>query len=183
MGTGTCGYRVSDRKYSSVNLTPYAMAPHRGSGSDTGERSASLARPLADAGAVARPVLRTGPAVRAPAFEPVLRAAPASGREGSADYSFAHQRSRDADEHASRLSEWNQTYEQLTPGPFEGFLVEALENLFGRFFKLRLNLLADLFVGERGHAVLKRLEFFDEFGRDEVGTGREDLAQFHEGGP
>lgn len=42
------------------------------------------------------------------------------------DYSFARVRSRDADEHAARLSGWDQTYEQLTPGPFEGFLCEAL---------------------------------------------------------
>ncbi|HEY0878261.1 MAG TPA: helix-turn-helix domain-containing protein [Zeimonas sp.] len=42
------------------------------------------------------------------------------------DYSFARARSRDADEHAARLSGWDQTYEQLTPGPFEGFLCEAL---------------------------------------------------------
>lgn len=53
---------------------------------------------------------------------------PAAGLHGvdASGYSFAHLKSRDADEHAARLSEWNQTYEQLTPGPFEGFLVEAL---------------------------------------------------------
>lgn len=43
-----------------------------------------------------------------------------------AGYSFARVQSRDADEQAARLSAWDQTYEQLTPGPFEGNLVEAL---------------------------------------------------------
>lgn len=42
------------------------------------------------------------------------------------DYAFARARSHDADEHAARLSGWTQTYEQLTPGRFEGFLCEAL---------------------------------------------------------
>jgi len=42
------------------------------------------------------------------------------------EYSFARMRSHDADEHAAHLSGWDQTYEQLTPGPFEGFLCEAL---------------------------------------------------------
>ena len=42
------------------------------------------------------------------------------------DYAFARVRSHDADEHAARLSGWDQTYEQLTPGRFEGFLCEAL---------------------------------------------------------
>ena len=31
---------------------------------------------------------------------------------------------RDADEHAANLRQWDQTYEQLTPGPFEGRLSE-----------------------------------------------------------
>lgn len=42
------------------------------------------------------------------------------------DYAFARLRSNDADEHAARLSGWDQTYEQLTPGRFDGFLCEAL---------------------------------------------------------
>lgn len=42
------------------------------------------------------------------------------------EYSFARACSYDADEHAARLSGWDQTYEQLTPGRFEGFLCEAL---------------------------------------------------------
>lgn len=42
------------------------------------------------------------------------------------EYSFARVRSHDADEHAAHLSGWDQTYEQLTPGRFEGFLCEAL---------------------------------------------------------
>lgn len=42
------------------------------------------------------------------------------------EYAFARAHSRDADEHAARLSEWEQTYEQLTPGPFDGLLCEAL---------------------------------------------------------
>ncbi|MCZ7560059.1 MAG: helix-turn-helix domain-containing protein [Burkholderiaceae bacterium] len=45
---------------------------------------------------------------------------------GGEQYSFARLLSRDADEHAARLSARDQVYEQLTPGPFEGSLVEAL---------------------------------------------------------
>jgi AraC family ethanolamine operon transcriptional activator len=51
---------------------------------------------------------------------------PAGLRADAASYSFAHRISRDVDEHAACLSAWEQTYEQLTPGPFEGNLVEAL---------------------------------------------------------
>lgn len=54
----------------------------------------------------------------------------AGGDAGPAGYAFARLLSRDADEHAARLSAWDQVYEQLTPGPFEGRLVEAL---FGGF--------------------------------------------------
>lgn len=46
-------------------------------------------------------------------------------RQGD-DYSFVRVRSHDVDEHAARLSDWDQTYEQLTPGRFEGVLCEAL---------------------------------------------------------
>jgi AraC family ethanolamine operon transcriptional activator len=51
---------------------------------------------------------------------------PGSLRADPPSYSFARKRSCDVDEHAACLSAWNQTYEQLTPGPFEGNLVEAL---------------------------------------------------------
>jgi len=50
----------------------------------------------------------------------------AGGDAGPPGYAFARLLSRDADEHAARLSAWDQIYEQLTPGPFEGRLVEAL---------------------------------------------------------
>ncbi|MBE0591350.1 MAG: helix-turn-helix domain-containing protein [Gemmatimonadales bacterium] len=44
----------------------------------------------------------------------------------AASYSFARLLSRDVDEQAAHLSAWDQIYEQLTPGPFQGNLVEAL---------------------------------------------------------
>lgn len=50
----------------------------------------------------------------------------ASAGAGAPGYSFSRLVSRDADEHAARLSAWDQVYEQLTPGPFEGSLVEVL---------------------------------------------------------
>lgn len=53
-------------------------------------------------------------------WQPTVRGA------GAAPYSFARLHSRDVDEHAARLSAWDQVYEQLTPGPFEGSLVEVL---------------------------------------------------------
>lgn len=57
---------------------------------------------------------------------------------GTPAYSFSRLVSSDADEHAARLSAWDQVYEQLTPGPFEGSLVEAL---FGgvQLFRERTN--------------------------------------------
>lgn len=46
---------------------------------------------------------------------------------------FARLRSRDVDEHASRLDAWRQVYEQLLPGPFEGEVMEALFDGFQLF--------------------------------------------------
>ncbi len=49
-----------------------------------------------------------------------------SVQEAGGGYSFVRVRSNDVDEHAACLSDWDQTYEQLTPGRFDGLLCEAL---------------------------------------------------------
>lgn len=84
-----------------------------------GERSPIVADARTDA--------RSATRVPCAAVVPPRPDARSDGLDGDGSgYTFARLRSRDADEHAARLSEWDQTYEQLTPGPFEGFLVEAL---------------------------------------------------------
>jgi AraC family ethanolamine operon transcriptional activator len=44
---------------------------------------------------------------------------------GEAPYSLHVLVSRDADEHAQNLKEWQQTYDQISPGQFEGTLIDA----------------------------------------------------------
>lgn len=113
-----CGLRATGNRHS-VHW-PHTFERHLGPRMNRiGERS-----PIA-------PDARTGvrPATSVPSAA-VAQARPDARSDGldgdGAGYTFARLRSRDADEHAARLSEWDQTYEQLTPGPFEGFLVEAL---------------------------------------------------------
>lgn len=49
----------------------------------------------------------------------------ASSARPAPPFCIIRQATRDADEQAARLSQWNQTYEQITPGRFEGELFEA----------------------------------------------------------
>lgn len=47
-----------------------------------------------------------------------------AGRAATAGFSCASRTTRDADEHAEALRAWDQRYEQLTPGGFEGRLTD-----------------------------------------------------------
>ncbi|MDP3538334.1 MAG: helix-turn-helix domain-containing protein [Azonexus sp.] len=42
----------------------------------------------------------------------------------AAPFSFEHKSTRDSDQHAESLAQWDQTYDQLSPGPFAGEVVE-----------------------------------------------------------
>lgn len=44
---------------------------------------------------------------------------------GGAPYSLQLLESHDADEHAQNLKDWQQTYDQISPGRFEGMLIDA----------------------------------------------------------
>jgi AraC family ethanolamine operon transcriptional activator len=50
---------------------------------------------------------------------------PITQTAATANYSFENRTSRDSDEHAQALQDWDQTYSQLTSGSFKGRLVEA----------------------------------------------------------
>ena len=43
----------------------------------------------------------------------------------SPSYSYSRRQTRDSDEHAEALGEWDQVYDQLSPGAFEGSLVDV----------------------------------------------------------
>ena len=45
--------------------------------------------------------------------------------EAPADYSFQQRLTRDSDEHAESLKAWDQIYDQLSPGPFAGKVVDV----------------------------------------------------------
>lgn len=42
----------------------------------------------------------------------------------AAPFSFEHKSTRDSDQHAESLAQWDQTYDQMSPGPFAGEVVE-----------------------------------------------------------
>ena len=42
----------------------------------------------------------------------------------STNYSYQNRTTRDSDEHAEALKDWNQIYDQLSPGSFEGKVVD-----------------------------------------------------------
>lgn len=41
-----------------------------------------------------------------------------------APFTFEHKNTRDSDQHAESLAQWDQTYDQMSPGPFVGEVVE-----------------------------------------------------------
>jgi AraC family transcriptional regulator, ethanolamine operon transcriptional activator len=47
-----------------------------------------------------------------------------AGAATAAPFSFEHKSTRDSDQHAESLAQWDQTYDQLSPGPFVGEIVE-----------------------------------------------------------
>lgn len=60
-----------------------------------------------------------------PAFPPTYADGGSLRIHGCPAYSLVKVKTRDADEHAASLSQWDQTYEQLTPGQFEGSVLDA----------------------------------------------------------
>lgn len=44
--------------------------------------------------------------------------------QSPSSYSYRRRQTRDSDEHAEALKEWDQVYDQLTPGTFEGKVVD-----------------------------------------------------------
>ncbi len=50
---------------------------------------------------------------------------PQPATESAAPYNITHSCSDDPDDHASKLSKWQQTYDQLSPGRFSGELIEC----------------------------------------------------------
>ena len=61
--------------------------------------------------------------------------------------------------------------------------LDALEHVLPGHAELLLHHRDDLRLGERRHVVLERGELLDELGREQVGPGREDLAELANVGP
>ena len=65
----------------------------------------------------------------------------------------------------------------------DGRLLEVGEELFDGELELLPDRLLDLLERERADVVLEPLELRDDVGRDDVGTGREELAELDERRP
>ena len=68
-------------------------------------------------------------------------------------------------------------------GRGDGLQLELEEGTLERQPELGLEHLLDLAGGERADVVLERAELEDDVRRHDVGTGRQHLAELHEGGP